>query len=282
MRIPAAGQKRSARLAKVARPDQMVAAHVVVALAESPGNRKARDDAARERRRLVAAQDGRADAIEVVAAGAPLERAQARLPRTPACGVIVEDRLERRLKRGEGVVGRLGRRPAEAEGENRRAVHALRQLGRQRDVAVRRRIILLGQAAIARKLLPAVGDADEAGRAGEERLIGGQGQIGSAAVGEQHAVALVVAAPAAVVGAAVDQMGGQQREQAQAAAAKLFETNLHQHRVAARIGDDALDDPEAAPSVRARQAKGRDAVLERLHHRRAVALFLGKEAVARP
>ena len=258
LRIPAAGQKRSAGLAEVARPDQMVAAEVVVALAEAPGNRQARDDAARERRRLVAAQDGRADAIEVVAARAPFERAQAGLPRAPAGGVIVEDRLERRLKRGQGVVGRLGRRPAEAEGENRRAVRALRQLGRQRDVAVGRRVVLLGQPAIARKLLPAVGDADEADRAGEERLIGGQGQIGSAAVGEQHAVALVVAAPAAVVGAAVDEMRRQQREQAQAAAAKLFEPDLHQHRAAARVGDDALDDAEAAAAMRARQAESRE------------------------
>ena len=261
-RIRAAGQKRSARLAEVARPDQMVAAHVVVALAESPRDRKAGDEAAGKVRILVAAQDGRADAIEIVAARAPLERAQAGLPGPPAGGVIVEDRFERRLERGPGVIARLGRRPPEAEGENRGAVRSLRQLGGERDVAVGRGVVLLGQPAIARKLLPAVRGADEADRTGEERLVGGHGEIGFVAMGEQHAAALVVAAPAAVVGAAVDEMRRRQGEQPQSGAGEVFEADLHQHRAAARIGDHALDDAKPAAAMRARQQESGNAVLQ--------------------
>ena len=280
MRIRAAGEERSARLAEVARPDEMVAAEVVVTLAESPGDRQARDDAAGKGRSLVAAQNGGADPIEVMTVRAPLERSQPGLPGAPAGGVVVEDRFERRLKRAQGMVARLGLRQAESEGENRGSVRTLRQLGRHCDVAVGGGVVLLGQPAIFRQLLPAVRDADEADRTRSERLIGGHRQKSSAAGGEQHAATLVVATPAIVVGAGVDEMGRDQRKEPQSGAGEVLEADLHQHRAAARIGDHALDDAEPAPFVRARQQEGRDAVLERLHRRRAVPLFLGEEARA--
>ena len=256
----------------------MVAPKIVVALAESPWNREARDDAAGERRRLVAVQNGRADPIHVVSACPPLQRAQARLPRAPSRGVIVEDRFERCLQGLPRVKGGLGGREAEAEREMREAVRAGRQLARQGDVAVGRGVILR-ELAIVIKQLPPVRHSDEADRTPEKRLIGGHRQSRAGALCEQHRIALVFAAPASVVRPAVDQMGRQQREQAQGAAAQIFKPDLHQHRIAARIADHALDDAESAADMRAREQKGRHPVFERLHHRGAVPLFFGEEAV---
>src|SRR5208282_6282843 len=107
---------------------------IVVALAESPGDRQARDDAARKRRRLVAVQDGGADAIHVVSARPPLHCAQTGLPGAPSCGVIVEDGFERRLQGFPRMEGGLGRRSAEAEREMREAVCSDRKLSGQGDV----------------------------------------------------------------------------------------------------------------------------------------------------
>ena len=161
--------------------------------------------------------------------------------------------------------GGLGRRSAEAEREMREAVRPDRKLSGQGDVAVRRGVVLVGQLKMARENVPPVGEPDEADRAREERQVGGHRQERTAAGGEKHAVALVVAAPTCVVRAAVDEMRRQQREQAQGAAAQVFEPDLHQHRIAARIGDHALDDAEAAADMRAREQKGGHAVFERLH-----------------
>ena len=275
--IPA-GQKCAGRLAEVARPDQMVASEIVVALAESPWNREAGDDAAGERRRLVAVQDGRADAIHVVSARPPLQRAQLSLPCAPSRGVIVEDCFERRLQGLPRVKGGFGGREAEAERKMREAVHAGRQLCRQSDVAVGGSVVL-HEPAIVIEQLPSVRRPDEADGACEKRLVGRHRQSRAGALGEQHRIAFVFAAPAGVVGPAVDQMRRQQREQAQGAVAQVFEPDLHQHRVAARVADHALDDAETAAEMRAREQKSRHAVFERLHLRGAVPLFFGEEAV---
>src|SRR5208337_2162988 len=92
--------------------------------------------------------------------------------------------------------------------------------------------------------------------------------------------AFVVAAPACVMGAAVDEMRGHDSEEPQAPAAEVFETDLHQHRLAARVGDDALNDAKTATDMRARQPKGGDAVIEPLHDHLAIALLLGEEGRA--
>src|SRR5260370_19336707 len=50
--------ERTRRLDKVARPDEVVATEVLVAFVETPRNRETRDDSARERTRLIRADDG--------------------------------------------------------------------------------------------------------------------------------------------------------------------------------------------------------------------------------
>ena len=75
--VCAAGEEGARGLRQVARPDQMVAAQVVVALAAAPGDRQAGDQAARERRAFVAAQHRGADAVDVVPVHLAVQRAQA-------------------------------------------------------------------------------------------------------------------------------------------------------------------------------------------------------------
>ena len=174
----------------------------------------------------------------------------------------------------------LGGGAAEADREHRLAVLSERQFACEGHVAVGRRVVKAGQPAIVEKLPPSVRDADEADRTREERLVGGHRQKDAAAGREQRLLAFVAVAPARVVGAGVDQMGREKGEQAQARRPEVFKTDLHQHRIAARIGDNPLDQPEAAIAMRARQQKRRDAVFERLHDRDAIALLLGEETLS--
>ena len=64
------------------------------------------------------------------------------------------------------------------------------------------------------KILPAIGNADETGRAREEPSRAADGQCSSAAFGEQHRDTLVVGDPGGVARTAVDQMRSQQYIQA--------------------------------------------------------------------
>src|SRR5208337_5213833 len=59
-------QQRSGGFDQIARPDQMVSAEVLVALAEAPRNREAGDDAAEKVFRFVRAQDCGRGAIKIV------------------------------------------------------------------------------------------------------------------------------------------------------------------------------------------------------------------------
>ncbi len=96
----------------------------------------------------------------------------------------------------------------------REAVRPDRELSGQSHIAVLRGVVLLGQPTIVMEQLPPVGDADETDRTREERLVGGHRQERAVAFRKQDAVTLVVAAPAGVVGAAVDEMRRRQRKQA--------------------------------------------------------------------
>src|SRR5438105_4040791 len=81
------GGNHAARgLDEVARPDEMVAAQVLVAFGEAPGDRQAGDVAAGERPRLVRAQHRGADTVGIrpAAARSSIQRKKRALPGTPA------------------------------------------------------------------------------------------------------------------------------------------------------------------------------------------------------
>ena len=124
----AAGEQGARGFAEIAGPDEMIAAHIVVALAEAPRNRQAGDEASRERRRLMDAKDVGAHAIDVLAMSVPLHGAQGRLPGAPSgrhshsgssrmdsCSTSARDsRLPRRCGRNRPSEPRPRRLPRQA------------------------------------------------------------------------------------------------------------------------------------------------------------------------
>ena len=120
--VRAAREQRASGFAKIAGPDQMVAPHVVVALAEAPRNRQAGDEASWERRRLMDAKDVGAHAIDVLAMSMPLHRAQGRLPSAPSGRIVIQNCLERAHARSPRVIGGLRRGAAKSDRQNRSAV----------------------------------------------------------------------------------------------------------------------------------------------------------------
>ena len=120
--VRAAREQRAPSFAEIARPDEMIAPHVVVALAEAPRNRQAGDEASRERRRLMDAKDVGAHAIDVLAMSMPLHRAQGRLPSAPSGRIVVHDCLERAHARRPRVIGGFRRGAAKSDRQNRDAV----------------------------------------------------------------------------------------------------------------------------------------------------------------
>ena len=113
--VRAAGEEGAGGLRQVARPHQVVAAQVIVALAAAPGDRQAGDQAAGEGRAFMAAQHRGADAIDVVPVHLAVERAKLRLPGAPAGGVFLRLALERRLQAGAHAERGLGRAAAEPQ-----------------------------------------------------------------------------------------------------------------------------------------------------------------------
>src|SRR5690348_12188799 len=95
----------------------MIAAEIIIAFAAAPGNREACDQSAGKCRAFVTAQDGGADAIDVVPIHSPVQRAQARLPASPAGRVFLEHRREWRLQAGAHPERGLGSAAAETQGK---------------------------------------------------------------------------------------------------------------------------------------------------------------------
>ena len=147
--VERAGRHQRARgLDQIARPDEVIAAEILVAARETPRDRQAGDDAARERLRLVGAQHRRADAIGARPAivARRIERHQPRLPVMPRLGEIGERGIEAVGKAGDDAIGGLFGLPAEAQGDVERAIAGRKiDLGGQRDIAAARRIVVPGQ-----------------------------------------------------------------------------------------------------------------------------------------
>src|ERR1700722_8549945 len=128
------------------------------------------------------------------------------------------------------------------------------------------------------KLPPSVRGADEADRPGEELRTAQHRQVRPSAKRAQNVVPLVFTKQAVVVRPCVDEMWRQQGEQAQPRLGGILEANVQNDRIAARVREHAIDDPESPAAMRARQAEGGNTVFDTFDDCLAVALDLGEES----
>ena len=128
---------------------------------------------------------------------------------------------------------------AKTDRQNRGAVGSHGELGGQSDVAVGRGVVLVDQPPMVAKLPPSVGGADEADGPGEELRVRQHGQVRPAANSAQNVVPLVFTKLAVVVRPCVDEMRRQQGEHAQPCLGGIFEANVQNDRIAARVRDHA-------------------------------------------
>ena len=89
------------------------------------------------------------------------------------------------------------------------------------------------------KLPPSVGGADEADGPGEERRTPQHGQVRPTAERAQNVVPLVFTKLAVVVRPCVDEMRRQQGEHAETRLGGIFEANVQNDRIAARVREHA-------------------------------------------
>ena len=87
--VRACGQQSAGILDQIARPDQVVATEILVALVEAPGNGEAGDDSTEKVLGFVRAKNGHADPVQVFFARLLVELLQCLLPVLPMGDVIV-------------------------------------------------------------------------------------------------------------------------------------------------------------------------------------------------
>ncbi len=277
------GQQGGRRLDEVARPDQVVAAQVAVALGGTPGDRQAGDQAALEGLRLVGAQHAGRHPVGVLGAfraGTAVEVPERRLPGLPFGHVAgfrgrktVHQAAARPKSRIEGVA-------PERHGQHHLAVLAEIEFAAERHVAVGGPVVQCLEDEIPPEQGVAVAFRHEADRQGLERGRGRHRQGDPVARRGQHGPALDGFDRRGVVGTRVDQVGGREREDAVVTRAGLrgVEPDALQDDVADRVGDDALLDHVAAVAAAVRHRVARHAGSNPAHGGDGVALLLRQVA----
>src|ERR1043166_8671810 len=149
----------------------MVAAEILVAFREAPGNRQAGDVAAGVGALLVRTQHRRADAVSVRPAGRSLriEGKKHCLPGAPRRGVSGHRLIDAVVETGANVKRRFRGAAPESQREDEAAGAGVQvDLAGQGDIAVGRVVIAPAQLEMPGEILPAVGNADKAGRSREK------------------------------------------------------------------------------------------------------------------
>ena len=213
--VCAGGEQAAGVFDQIARPDEVVATQVLVALVESPGNGEAGDDAAEEILRFVGAENGGAGAIQVALARLFVDLLQRVLPVLPVKDVVFPDRLVGGEQGREGLLAGLCPNSAEAQREDELAVAGGQvDLAGQRDVAVFGAIVFPRHLEMLGEILPAVGCAGKSDRTLEPRGGTRQGERAGIALRKEHRPALVVAHPAGIAISHIGQVRCEQRVQA--------------------------------------------------------------------
>jgi hypothetical protein len=115
---------------------------------------------------------------------------------------------------------------------------------------------------------------------GEELRVRQHCEMRTAADSAEHLVPHVLTNLTAVVRPRVDEMWREQGEHAQTCLKGIFEANVQNDRIAARVRDHAIDHTESPTAMRARQEESRNPIFDTLDDRLTVALDLGEESVS--
>ena len=178
-----------------------------------------------------------------------------------------------------------GFRPDAAEPQRQGELAVARRqvdLAGERYISVFRAGIVPGHLVMLGQVLPSVGESGETYRHFPPGDRAGKGQGESFAVGKQGGRAFVVADPAGIFPAAIRQMGRQQRVQAIVGQRALqgHEANSLQHDIPVGIGEDFLLDAVTPLQFGVSQFVDRNARLDGMVFKFAVALFFGEIAGA--
>ena len=280
--LGAGRQETAGGLDEVAGPDEVIAAQVVIALVEAPGDREAGDYAAAKVLGFVDAQHGGAEVNQRMNSVRRCRRRSRTMPSIPIVQILRPGAVKASEEARQGVLtGRSGRcTKAQSEDELGRRPEV--DLPRQRHVAVRRPLVRRLQPPVGPQHLPSIGEPDEARRASAPRRGAGQRQRVAVALREQHERTLVIADPRGIAIAAVVQVRSEQREQTivRYVAPQRLEADALEDDVRGRIREYLLVNAIAAVGGGVAHAKRGNARRKQRHLRARVAFLLGEVRLA--
>ena len=152
-------QHAARRFHHIARPDKVVTAQVIVALAESPGDREAGDETTRRRFGFVSTQNSNANPGQIAAPLSTLLQRGVRLhPLLPAVDIVLLCFVKAVAHAGDYIACRRLRIAAKAERQNEISLQfAQIDSARQGHVAVFRPRVLPSHLLVRLEVVPAVG-----------------------------------------------------------------------------------------------------------------------------
>ena len=276
-------QQPTGALDQIAWPDKVVAAEILVAFVEAPGNREAGDDSTEKVLGFVHAEYRRTDPVQVFFPRFLIQVLQCPLPVLPVKDVILAGHFIGSEQGREGLLAGFRPDSAKAEGEDELAVAGGQvNLSGQRDVSVLRAVVLPHHLKMSRQVLPAIRYADKSHRAFWPRRGTGKGERAEIALGKKHWLPLVVTSPPGIAVSHVGQVRCQKRIEAVVAQTALqrHKSNFLQHYVAQGIGQHFFIDPVPALHTRIGQFIGGDSRLEREVAESTMAFLFGEKRAA--
>ncbi len=277
------GEEGRRGLHEVARPDEVVAAPIVVAAGAAPRDRQRGDERPGEALVLVAEQHAEARVQEGPAVAAePAEGAESQAGALPLLDELSAGRDVRAGERLEQHARRVRKAPAERQREGERLLGGDRELADQRYVAVGRRVELPGHLQVLGEVGPAVAPSHEPAGAAEERRRGAEGERDPGLLGGQDVPAGDRAPGRGVPRAAAVQVGGGEDEHPELPLPLGGDIDPHplEQGGQMRRREDLLVDRVAALRVPGRHAESKRVPPEPTHGRLQLALLLVEERTA--
>ena len=163
----------------------MVAAEILIALVEPPGNGEAGNDAADEILRFMRTKHGHAAAVEVAIALRAIERPQALVPASPLTNEMIADQIEIFLQGGNDLLSGFPAIATETERQDELAIAGGEiDFASEGKIAIFGASVVPGKAEVLREILPAIGVSDEPHRACSPRRGAGEPKGDGVALGK--------------------------------------------------------------------------------------------------